>query len=111
MAAPPAYAITVWLAPNGAEVAKQLILEGRLAWQSKRARKTEILMPRDNFKPGDFKVVTRPSRPLLCVIVDGDKKERLLADATQFLQGEKWPYIIMLRLDNYYLRRPRIAGI
>ena len=84
------YAITVWFAPNGAEIAKELILKGRLFWQSKRASKTEILMAQEGYHPVEFKVVTRPSRPLSSVIVDGSKKEHLLHDAMQFLQGEKW---------------------
>jgi hypothetical protein len=90
MAAPSTYAITVWFAPNGADIAKKLLLQGRMLWQHKRSSKTEILMVQENYSPVSFKVQTRPSRPLSSVIVDGHKKEHLLADASHFLQGEKW---------------------
>ena len=87
------YSITVWFAWNGADIAKKLILAGRTIWQSKRARKTEILLLPEGasyLARGEFKVLTRPSRPLASVIVDGNTKEILLEDTMRFLQGEEW---------------------
>lgn len=84
------YTVTVWFAPNGAAIAKKLILEGRKLWQVKRATKTEIMMAREGHMPCSFKVTSRPSRPLSSVIVHGNTKESLVADCTRFLKSEKW---------------------
>lgn len=84
------YSLTVWFAPQGAEIAKKLILEGRQLWLEKRSTKTEILILDPDYRPVQFKVTTRPSRPLSSVIVEGDTKELILTDAIRFLQGETW---------------------
>jgi energy-coupling factor transporter ATP-binding protein EcfA2 len=84
------YTLTVWFAPKGIAVAKELLFQGRHLWLAKRARKTEIWMPEHNHRPIHFKVVTRPSRPLSTVIVDGGIKEALCEDAIRFLGAERW---------------------
>jgi len=82
------YTITVWFAPSGRGIVKNLLFQGRKLWLAKRAKKTEIWMMHRNH--GGFKIVTRPSRPLSSVIVEGDTKENLRQDAIHFLNAEKW---------------------
>ena len=84
------YKITVWFAPCGTNVAKDLILDGRQIWLDKKATKTEVWLPTFNCIPVRFKVVPRPSRPLSTVVVEGTTKSDLIADAQQFLEAEQW---------------------
>ena len=78
------YMLTVWFSPFGASTARQILLHGRQLWLAKRAKKTEIWLPRPNHSPVGFKIVTRPSRPLTSVIVESDTKEDLRQDAIHF---------------------------
>jgi energy-coupling factor transporter ATP-binding protein EcfA2 len=82
------YTLTVWFAPCGRSVVRSMLFQGRKLWLAKRAKKTEIWMMHRHH--GGFKIVTRPSRPLSSVIVEGDKKEHLRQDAIHFLNAEKW---------------------
>lgn len=84
------YTITVWFAPSGTRVVKALLLQGRQAWLNKRAKRTEIWTVDGNRGPGGFKIITKPSRPLSSVIVEGRIKEDLKQDAISFLNAEKW---------------------
>jgi hypothetical protein len=82
--------ITIWFAPFGSTVAKDLILQGRKLWLAKRSETTEIWTHIPHHSPSEFNVTTRKSRPLSSVIVENGIKETLLEDATQFLDGEQW---------------------
>ncbi|KAL9189598.1 hypothetical protein ACHAXT_009273 [Thalassiosira profunda] len=84
------YTLTVWLAPFGTSVAKQILHQGRSLYLAKRSRKTEIWINQDNYGGGGFQVVTRPSRPLSSVIIDASTKEDVRADAIRFLESELW---------------------
>jgi len=85
------YSVTVWLAPSGTRVVRDILLQGRQLLLAKRAKKTEIWLCGDRrFSSNNFKVVTRPSRPLSSVIVEGHTKETLRQDAVRFLGSEKW---------------------
>jgi mitochondrial chaperone BCS1 len=84
------YNITIWFAPFGASVAKELILQGRKLWLAKRSETTEIWTHIPHHQPTEFSIATRKSRPLSSVIVENGIKEALLEDATQFLDGEQW---------------------
>lgn len=88
--------ITVWFTirhDHRVDVAKQILLEGRQLWLTKRATKTEILTLHEGmarYGEIDYQVVTRPSRPLSSVIIEGTMKDDLLEDITRFLSAEKW---------------------
>ena len=85
------YTVIVWLAPRGTAVLKDILMVGRQLWLAKRATKTEVWMfGRNRLRHEMYKVVTRPSRPLFSVIVDGNLKELLRQDAIRFLGSEKW---------------------
>lgn len=87
------YNVTVWFVPRRVEVVKKILLEGRQLWISKRSTKTEILTVDEGMARhgrAEFKVLTRPSRPMTSVIIEGNVKNELLEDITRFLSGEKW---------------------
>jgi BCS1 N terminal len=87
------YKIKVWFAPWGVDIAKQILLQGRDLWFAKRSTKTEVLTSNDVYARAghiEFKVITRPSRPLSSVIIQGNIKEQILEDTTRFLGGEQW---------------------
>lgn len=84
------YAVTVWFSPRARMVARDLLLQGRQLWHAKRSKKTEIWLYEPYHSPVCFKIVTRPSRPLSSVIVDGNTKEELRQDAIRFLGAEEW---------------------
>lgn len=82
------YTLTIWFAPSARSIVKDLLFQGRDLWLAKRAKKTEIWMHRNGH--GSFKIVTRPSRPLSSVVVEGNTKENLRQDAIHFLNSEQW---------------------
>ena len=82
------YSVTVWFAPTGRTVVKDLLLKGRSLWLAKRAKRTEIWL--SDWRRDMFQIASRPSRPLSSVIVEGDTKETLRQDAIHFLNAEKW---------------------
>lgn len=84
------YTLTVWFAPTGTAIAKDLLLQGRQLWLAKRAKKTEIWLRVPNHHPVSFKVVSKPSRPFSSIIVEGSIKNDLRQDAIRFLNSEKW---------------------
>jgi mitochondrial chaperone BCS1 len=87
------YKITVWMAPWGVDIAKKILLEGRDLWFAKRSARTEVLTSNSAYARAglvEFKVITRPSRPLSSVIIQGNIKEQILEDTTRFLGGEQW---------------------
>lgn len=84
------YKLTIWLAPMGSAIAKNLLLQGRQLWLAKRALKTEIWMCKTNHSPACFDITTKKSRPLDSVIIENGIKESLLEDAQHFLRSEEW---------------------
>ena len=84
------YKLTIWFAPWGVDVAKNLLFEGRKMWLAKRAQKTEIWMHISRHSPASFDIATRKSRPLNSVIIEAGIKDELLADTKRFLQSEEW---------------------
>ena len=84
------YTITVWFAPWGTAVAKQMLLEGRRLWLAKRAQKTEIWLHSRRRYPAGFQILTRPCRPLSTVIVMDGIKQTLMDDVKVFLGAETW---------------------
>ena len=84
------YTLTIWLAPSATRVVKDILLQGRQLWLAKRAKKTEIWLCGGRYRGDSFRVVTRPSRPLSSVIVEGGTKNALRQDAIRFLNSEKW---------------------
>lgn len=84
------YTMTIWLAPFGSVIAKQILLEGRQLFLEKRAQKTEIWMPSRRGMPSGFSIQTRPSRPLSTVIVMDGMKQAIIDDVKLFLGAENW---------------------
>jgi len=89
-AGPAGFKVTVWFAPLGADVAKNLLLQGRKLWLTKRAQKTEIWLNKSGHSPPCFDIATKKSRPLESVIIEHGIKDSLLADTKRFLQSEEW---------------------
>ena len=94
---PKSYFLTVWFAPNGLQVAKNVLLKGRELYLETRAKRTEIWIAQImNYGYGSsggrntFSTVSRPSRPMDTVIIEGNTKQLIKEDAIQFLNGERW---------------------
>jgi hypothetical protein len=54
----------------------------------------------------------RPSRPLPSVVLEGDKAERIMADATEFLASERWYAEVCIRggCEGLYSNQYSIRG-
>ena len=83
------YTLTVWFSPYARSVVKSVLMEGRKLWLEKRAEKTEIWLYKRNYE-AEFDIITRPSRPLSSVIVEGNTKDLLREDCIRFLNNEQW---------------------
>lgn len=85
------YFLTVWLAPDGISVAKKLLLKGRELHLEGRAKRTDIWIAQTTtYGRNSFSPVSRPSRPMDTVIIEGNTKQRLREDAIRFLNAERW---------------------